>query len=87
MPRFFGYCADGLHLIHFVCTSLQDKHKVRHGVRVKRNCSADVQYIEIFNDSWDVEVKSFTDNQVHVDIKGKQKDKKKIRCDKSHRNN
>lgn len=38
----------------------------------------EIQSIEVFNDSWDVEVKSSTDNQVHVDIKGKQKDKKKI---------
>ncbi|GGG17542.1 hypothetical protein GCM10010913_44530 [Paenibacillus aceti] len=45
---------------------------------VKQIPADEIQSIEIFNDSWDVEVKSSTDNQVHVDIKGKQKDKKKI---------
>ncbi|WMT41334.1 DUF4097 family beta strand repeat-containing protein [Paenibacillus sp. D2_2] len=44
---------------------------------VKQIPAGEIQYIEIFNDSWDVELKPSTDNQVHVDITGKQKDKNK----------
>ncbi|HEY4392162.1 MAG TPA: DUF4097 family beta strand repeat-containing protein [Paenibacillus sp.] len=51
---------------------------------VKQIPADEIQYIEIFNDSWDVEVKPSTDNQVHVDIKGKQKDKKKIPVTVTH---
>ncbi|MGM1047816.1 MAG: DUF4097 family beta strand repeat-containing protein [Bacillota bacterium] len=46
--------------------------------------SEEVQSIEIMNDSWDIEVKESTDNQVHVDINGKQKDKKKVPVSVTH---
>ncbi|OPA80995.1 hypothetical protein BVG16_01210 [Paenibacillus selenitireducens] len=39
--------------------------------------SEEVQSIDIKNDSWDLVVKESNDNQVHVDIQGKQKNKKK----------
>ncbi|UNK19462.1 DUF4097 domain-containing protein [Paenibacillus sp. N3/727] len=46
--------------------------------------SEEVQSIEITNDSWDIEVKESTDNEVHVDINGKQKDKKKVPVSVTH---
>ncbi|MEC0168829.1 DUF4097 family beta strand repeat-containing protein [Paenibacillus graminis] len=36
-----------------------------------------IQRIDIINDSWDLEVEESADNQIHVDITGRQKDKKK----------
>ncbi|WP_082722698.1 DUF4097 family beta strand repeat-containing protein [Paenibacillus jilunlii] len=36
-----------------------------------------IQSIDIINDSWDLEVEESADNQIHVDITGRQKDKKK----------
>lgn len=45
---------------------------------VKQIPADEIRNIEIFNDSWDVELKKSIDNQVHVDMKGKQKDKNKI---------
>ncbi|MDR0263239.1 MAG: DUF4097 domain-containing protein [Sphingobacterium sp.] len=38
----------------------------------------EIQNIEVFNDSWDLEMKESADNQIHVDVVGKQKDKKKV---------
>lgn len=43
----------------------------------KRIPAEEIQSIEIINDLWDLHVKESTDNQVHVDIAGTQKDKKK----------
>jgi hypothetical protein len=49
--------------------------------------SEEVQSIEIINDSWDLEVKESTDNHVHVEITGKQKDKKKAPVVVTHKDN
>ncbi|AJS58251.1 DUF4097 family beta strand repeat-containing protein [Paenibacillus sp. IHBB 10380] len=49
--------------------------------------SEEVQSIEIMNDSWDIEVKESIDNQVYVDITGKQKDKKKAPVVVTHKDN
>lgn len=47
----------------------------------------EVQSIEITNDSWDVEVEESFDNKIHVNIEGKQKDKKKVPVEVIHKDN